>query len=46
VGGLQGTEPSELITVAAPEPLFGRFEECLVDCGFAEWTLTGWPPDR
>lgn len=46
VEGLHGSEPSELLVVAAPEALFDGLHEQLVVAGFDAWPEPGWPPPR
>jgi myo-inositol-1(or 4)-monophosphatase len=43
VAGLHGEPASELIIVAAPEPLFGRFESVLLEAGYGDWPMPSWP---
>lgn len=43
VAGLDGADPSELLTVAAARYLFPAFERALKDAGFGEWPLPSWP---
>jgi len=43
VAGLHGEAASELIIVAAPEPLFGRFEAVLLAAGYGDWPMPSWP---
>ncbi len=46
VEGINGSEPSELLVIAAPEALFARLHRELVGAGFGAWPLDGWPPAR
>jgi myo-inositol-1(or 4)-monophosphatase len=37
VEGLNGSQPGELIVVAAPEALFEEFHTLLLECGYDDW---------
>jgi myo-inositol-1(or 4)-monophosphatase len=46
VEGLHGEEPGELIVTAAGAQLYDAFHEALLDAGFGDWSLPGWPEPR
>jgi len=46
VEGMNGSDPSELLVLAAPEALFEGLHRELVNAGFGDWPLPDWPPQR
>ncbi|MBA3989935.1 MAG: inositol monophosphatase [Propionibacteriales bacterium] len=46
VEGMHGSDPSELLVVAAPEALFEGLHRELVSAGFGDWPIPDWPPNH